>query len=338
MIRLGDTASVRWPVRPAVVCAILVVAALGAAVVALSLGEFTVSVIDVVRTIVQRTDQRLETAVMQWRMPRIVIGLLFGAMLGLGGAVFQSLTRNPLGSPDVIGFDAGAYSGAVVTIIAVHSTALVVPGAIVGGVATALAVYLLAYRRGVHGFRLIVVGIAITSMLGALNTYLILRADIWTAQMAALWGAGSVNDVDWSDVRRALVAGGLAVLPVLWCGRRLGLLELGDDAARAFGVHVERTRLALVVGGSALTAVVTAIAGPITFLALAAPQLARRLTRSAGLPLAASAAMGSLLFVVCDLIAHRAFPAILPVGLITIVLGGGYLVWLLILRSREEIR
>ena len=338
MIRLGDTASVRWPVRPAVVCAILVVAALGAGVVALSLGEFTVSALDVVRTIVRRTDQRLETAVVQWRMPRIVIGLLFGAMLGLGGAVFQSLTRNPLGSPDVIGFDAGAYSGAVVTIIAVHSTALVVPGAIIGGVATALAVYLLAYRRGVHGFRLIVVGIAITSMLGALNTYLILRADIWTAQMAALWGAGSVNDVDWSDVRRALVAGGLALLPVLWCGRRLGLLELGDDAARAVGVHVERTRLALIVGGSALTAVVTAIAGPITFLALAAPQLARRLTRSAGLPLAASAAMGSLLFVVCDLIAHRAVPAILPVGLITIVLGGGYLVWLLILRSREEIR
>lgn len=337
VLRLGGVASMRFHGRLVVVTVLLFAVALAAAVVALGLGEARVSAVDVVRTIFADTGHALETLVIEWRMPRVLICLVFGVALGLGGAIFQSLTHNPLGSPDILGFDSGAFTGAIVTILAVGSTAYVIPGAIGGGVATALTVYLLAYQRGVQGFRLIVVGIAVTSVLGALNVYLMAKAELQLALMAAVWSAGSVNGVDWADTERALITIGLLLLPLLWWGRRLKILEMGDDAARALGVHVESTRLILIVCGTALTATVTALAGPILFVSLAAPQLARRLTRAPGVQLWPSAAMGACLFIVCDQVGLHAFSRLLPVGLITIVLGGAYLIWLLVLGARKEI-
>ncbi|AIY18152.1 FecCD family ABC transporter permease [Pimelobacter simplex] len=337
-VRLGGAVSLRFPLRTLVITLVLVVVALAGAVAGLAYGKVQVSAVDVVRTILGQTTPALETVITEWRLPRVLLGLLLGAALGVAGAIFQSLTRNPLGSPDIIGFDAGAYAGAVLTIVIVGSTALVLPGALIGGIATALVVYLLAYRRGMHGFRLIIVGIGVTAMLGSVTTYLLLKAPIQIAQMAAIWGAGSLNGLAWPEVRLAVVgiAAGLAVL--LCFGRGLAALELGDDAAAALGVPVERTRLGLLVGGTMLTATVTAVAGPITFVALAAPQLARRLTRSAGVRRVPSAAMGACLVVVADFVAQHAFPALVPVGLVTIVAGGAYLVWVLLVQARKEIR
>lgn len=337
-VRLGEVVSWRVPARTFAVTLVLIVLALIAGVIALSLGKIQVSAVDVVRTLTSETSPVLEKVVTQWRLPRVLLGLLFGAALGMAGAIFQSLTRNPLGSPDVIGFDAGAYTGAVLTILAVGSTAFVIPGAICGGIATALAVYLLAYRRGVHGFRLIVVGIAITSMLGSLNAYLVLNAPIQVAQMAVIWGSGSLNGLAWSELRLGAIAIGVGVAIVVWFGRQMAALDLGDDAAAALGVRVERTRLGLLIGGTTLTATVTALAGPIAFVALAAPQLARRLTRSAGVRMVPAAAMGACLVVVADFVAQHAFPALVPVGLVTVVMGGLYLVWLLVIQARKEIR
>lgn len=338
VLRAGERASTRTMLRVFAVTALLAALAAACAVIALGLGEMRVSAADVVRALVADAGPALETVIVQWRLPRVLLGLVFGLALGLSGAIFQSLTRNPLGSPDVIGFDAGAYSGAVLSIIAVSSTALVIPSALAGGIATALAVYLLAYRRGVHGFRLIVVGIAVTALLGSANTYLLLKANLWTAQMAAVWAAGSLNGLDWGDARNGIAVIAVLLVPLLWLGRRLRMLELGDDAAAALGVAVEPVRLALVVVGVSLTAVVTALAGPIPFVALVAPQLARRLTRAPGVQLVPSAAMGALLLVSCDAVALNVPPQALPVGLMTIVLGGAYLVWLLVAQSRKEMR
>jgi len=316
---------------------VLAVVATTAAVIGLGVGEIRISAVDVVRTLVGETSPTLETVVTQWRLPRVLLAVMFGAALGLAGAIFQSLTRNPLGSPDVIGFDAGAYTGAVTTIILAGSTSLVIPGALVGGIVTALLVYLLAYRSGVHGFRLIVVGIAVTAMLGSLNSYLVLKAPVEVAQMAAVWGAGSLNGLEWFEVRWGALSIAVALLVVVGAGRQLAALDLGDDAAAALGVRVERSRLALLLGGTALTATVTALAGPIAFVALAAPQVARRLTRSAGVRMVPSAAMGACLLIVADLIGQHAFPAVVPVGLVTVVVGGLYLVWLLVRQARKEI-
>ncbi len=337
--RLGrDAFSLRVSVRGAAVTGLLLVTAAAVGVLALGLGDYVVPVPDVLRALAGTLDGPARTVVVDWRLPRVLLALLLGAALGVSGSIFQSLTRNPLGSPDVIGFSAGSYTGALVAMLLVGGGyGAVATGSLIGGVATAAAVYLLAYRDGVQGFRLIVVGIGVSAMLASVNTWLILHAQLELAMMAAVWGAGSLNAVGWSQVGPTVLV--LAVLTPLLAvlGRRAALLEMGDDAAHALGLAPERTRAALVVTGVALTALATAVAGPIAFVSLAAPQLARRLTRSSGAGLAASAAMGALLLAVSDVLAQRAFaPTQLPVGVVTVSIGGAYLVWLLVREARRQ--
>lgn len=334
----GDRLSVRVSVRAAVSTTALVLLALAVAVVALGLGDYAVPVGDVLRALVGAADGPAHTVVVDWRLPRVLLALLLGASLGTSGAIFQSLTRNPLGSPDVIGFASGSYTGALVAMLVVGGGyAATAAGSLLGGLATAAVVYLLAYRDGVQGFRLIVVGIGVSAVLGSVNTWLILKADLALAMMAAVWGAGSLNALGWPQVGPTLAALAVLVPALVLLGRRAALLELGDDTAHALGLAPERTRLALVVTGVALTALVTAVAGPIAFVALAAPQLARRITRGSGVGLLPSAAMGALLLIVSDVLAQRAFaPTQLPVGVVTVSIGGAYLIWLLVREARRQ--
>lgn len=314
----------------------LLVAALLLAVVALGLGDYPLSVPEVVRALV--SDQGFaSTIVTEWRLPRVLVALVFGAALGVSGALFQSLTRNPLGSPDVIGFSTGSYTGVLlVTTVVGTGTLGVSVGALIAGLGTALVVYLLAYRNGVQGFRLIVVGIGVTGMLHGVNVWLLLRAKTEVAMAASIWGAGSISLTGWSQAVPAFVV--LAVLaPLVWASSRpLRQLELGDDAAGAHGLRVESTRLLVVVLGVALIATVTATAGPIAFVALSAPQIARRLTGSPGLPLGASALTGGLVLLGADVIAQHVLPTAVPVGVVTVVLGGVYLLALIVQEARRR--
>ncbi|WP_399510015.1 FecCD family ABC transporter permease [Williamsia muralis] len=335
----GGALSGRIDVRAVAVIVMLVAAALVVAVFALGTGDYPVSPDRVVQAIFGNGSRIEELVVMEWRMPRVLLALILGAALGVSGAVFQSITRNPLGSPDIIGFNTGAYTGALVVLLIIggggyYDTAV---GALVGGMITALLVYLLAFKRGVQGFRLIIVGIAISAVLSSVNAWLILRADLEDAMSAAVWGAGSLNGLGWTQARPALIL--LAVLTPLLvlASYRMPMLDLGDDAAKALGIRAEPTRLVLIVLGVALTAVATAGAGPIAFVSLAAPQLARRLTRTPGVAMLPAAVMGALLLVASDLIAQRAFtPTQLPVGVVTVSVGGLYLVWLLAREARRQ--
>jgi iron complex transport system permease protein len=264
---------------------------------------------------------------------------VFGAALGVSGAVFQSLTRNPLASPDVIGLSAGSYAGGLVVIILLGSgagSAPVAAGAILGGLGAAALVYVLAYRGGIQGFRLIVVGLGVSAMLQALSTYLLLRAKVEVAMVASVWGAGSLSPVGWPQFVPATVVAVLAFAMLSAFAGRLSRMELGDDAARALGIRVERAQLGLVFCAVTLTAVVTAAAGPIAFVALAAPQIARRLTRTAGIALVPSALTGAMVLVASDIVAQHVMPVPVPVGLVTVVVGGLYLVWLLINETRRR--
>ncbi|MFK0002756.1 iron-enterobactin ABC transporter permease [Paenarthrobacter sp. NPDC090522] len=330
--------SVRFDVRSILVCFALLAATLAVAVVSLSIGDYEVSVHQVLQAFTGDAPGFAQTIVMEWRLPRVLSALVFGAALGMSGGVFQSMTRNPLGSPDIIGFNTGAYTGALVVMLTLGGGYVgVAAGALVGGVLTAIAVYLLAFRRGSQGFRLIIVGIGISAMLAALNHWLILQAELEAALAAAVWGAGSLNGITWEQAAPAAVVVVLVGLATLVVSRRMQLLEMGDDAARALGVRAEPTRLLLLVLGVALTAAVTAVAGPIAFVALAAPQLARRLTRSAGITLLPSAFMGAFLLAASDLAAQRLFaPIQLPVGVVTVCIGGIYLVWLLAREARKS--
>ncbi|BEL06150.1 iron-enterobactin ABC transporter permease [Actinoplanes sichuanensis] len=330
--------AVRLEWRSLLVCTVLAIAVMSVAVLALMTGSYQLGPDQVVSALAGGETGLVHTIVVEWRLPRVTAAVVFGAALGVSGAVFQSLLRNPLADPGIIGFSQGSFTGALIVILVVNGTYLqLVGGALVGGMATAVVVYLLAYRRGMQGFRLIVVGIGVSAMLESINTWLILKADLEEAMAAAVWGAGSLNGVSWGQV----VVGGacIAVLLLLAASlsRPMRQLELGDAAAASHGVRVSPTRLGLIVVGVALTATVTAASGPIAFISLVAPQIARRLARTAGITLAPAAFVGALLCLTADYLAQHVAPTPLPVGLITVILGGGYLGWLLFGEARRRL-
>lgn len=331
--------SLRFRVRTLVTAVVVAAVALALAILALCLGDFALTPAQVAGALLGVDGGFTATVVREWRLPRVLAALVFGAALGISGAVFQSLTRNPLASPDVIGLSAGSYAGGLSVILLLGASAgsiAVAGGAIVGGLVAAALVYALAYRRGIQGFRLIVVGIGVSAMLQALSTYLLLRAKIEVAMVAAVWGAGSLTPVGWAQFIPTVGVVVVACAALVGFSGALSRLELGDDAARALGVRVERSRLGLVVCAVALTAAVTAAAGPIAFVALAAPQIARRLARTAGIALVPSALVGAVVLLASDVVAQHVLPTPLPVGLVTVVVGGLYLVWLLVHETRRR--
>jgi iron complex transport system permease protein len=333
---LGGRLSMRLHRRTLVSGAIMLLLCLGLVMLSLASGDYAISLSDVARTLAGRGDDTMTMIVVEWRLPRALLALLIGAALGVSGAIFQSLTRNPLGSPDIIGFSAGAHTGALVSILVLSGSFFeTATGALVGGIATAVAVYLLTYRQGVDGFRLIVVGVGIAAMLSAANVWMIRKADLQVAMSAAMWAAGSLNGLGLDRLVPVALALLLLLPPALVLARPLRQLEMGDDAAMSSGVSPDRVRLSLAVIGVALIAVVTATAGPIAFIALAAPQLARRLTRSAGIALMPSALMGGLLLIASDWAAQHALGLQLPVGVMTFNIGGLYFIWLLVSEGRK---
>ncbi|MFV0285055.1 MAG: FecCD family ABC transporter permease, partial [Demequina sp.] len=289
--------SVQWSPRVVAVGLglLLAIAAVGALV--LSTGTITVPLPDVVAAIFGQGDPRDVTVVRDLRLPRFVTGALVGACLGMSGAIIQSISRNPLGSPDVIGFTTGAATGAIVQIIVFGGGALATgTSAVVGGVVCALLVYTLSFRAGATGgYRLILVGIGVAAMLQAVNSLLITRADIDTAISAQVWLSGSLNVRTWDYVGPVLVGVGLLGPAALWFQRRLALMEMGDEASRQLGIRAEWVRLITLALAVALAAVAVAAAGPISFVALAAPPLVKRLTRHPAPGLGSSALMGALL-------------------------------------------
>lgn len=328
-VRLGPW-SFRLAPRALAVTAALLVTACVVAVAAISTGEFTVAVPDILAALFGQGTPVAELIVNRLRAPRVATGLLVGAAFGLSGAIFQSLTRNPLGSPDFIGFTAGASTGGIIAVIAGGSAMTVAGGALAGCVTTAILVYALAFRRGVQGYRLVLVGIGVNALLLAADSYLLTRANINDAATAGTWLNGSLGGRGWDHAIPVALA--LAVLVPICAAvaRPLRMIEMGDDAARAMGIRVEPVRAAAIVAGVLLCGVATAAAGPVMFVALAAPQLARRLTRSPGVTLASSALMGAVLLTASDLLAQRLLaPAQLPVGVVTAAIGGTYLAFLL---------
>ncbi|GAA1896008.1 iron chelate uptake ABC transporter family permease subunit [Streptomyces sodiiphilus] len=329
VLRTRGGLSLRVDLRTVLVAVLLAAASLAVAVALIGTGDYPVAAPDVLRALAGRGSAAHEFIVLELRLPRALVALVVGIALGLAGAVFQSVSRNPLGSPDFIGFTQGSAAGALAVIVLFRGST-VAAGAVAGGLLTGAAIYLLAWRRGVQGYRLILVGIGASAVLAAVNGYLLVKADLVDAARAVIWLTGSLNGRDWAQLW-PLLAMCAAVLPVLALqSRPLRVLEMGDDMARALGVRPERSRLLVMLAAVLLTAGATAAVGPVAFVALTAPQLARRLTRAAGPNLLASACMGAFLLVLADLVAQRAFGAgQLPVGAVTGMLGGCYLLWLL---------
>ncbi|TDO62689.1 iron complex transport system permease protein [Kribbella sp. VKM Ac-2571] len=322
--------------RSLIVIVVLTVVVFAIFCVSLSLGDFKIPVVDVVKTLFGGGDRATEFIVNRLRLPRALTGLLVGTALGLSGAIFQSIARNPLASPDIIGVTYGASAFAVFAIVTLGLTGVTVSAfAIAGAVLTAFIMYVLAWRHGVSSYRLILIGIGIGAIATSITSYLLTKARVEIAQQALIWLTGSLNGRDWSNVR-SLAITFVVLLPVMaFLVRQLRILQLGDETAYGLGLRVEVARLGLIVVAVLLAAVATAAAGPIGFVAFVAPPIARRLTRSPGPAMITSGLLGALVVGLSDLMAQHAFGETqLPVGVVTGVVGAPYLMFLLARANR----
>nr|WP_216654626.1 iron chelate uptake ABC transporter family permease subunit [Pseudogemmobacter hezensis] len=334
-----------WRRRAVAVCLCLIAVGAVLAVFLLASGKVRLSPAEVLSGLRGMAEPPVTNRLItQIRLPRLITAALVGAALGLAGAVFQSLSRNALGSPDIIGFTTGAATGAIAQIILFNAgpvqTAL---AAVASGVMTALVVLALSHRPGsgpggggtAGGYRLILIGIGMGALMSGLNTLLMVTGDLERAMSAQIWLAGSLAARDWSHVLTALTGVLLFAPLVLANGRQLMVMEMGEDMARQLGVHTGRARLVLVLASVGLTSVAVASAGPIAFVALAGPQLARGLTRSPDVPLISGALAGAVLLMAADLIGQNApFGLAMPIGLTTGFLGGLYLIALILFSRR----
>lgn len=326
--------SLRIDARAAALLAGLAVALLAVFTFSLARGEFPIAPLDVLAALVGAGDEANRFIVVDLRLPRALVAVLAGAALGVAGAILQDVARNPLVSPDIIGITLGASLAAVTVIVLGDAGGTVsVPLAALGGaLAAGAALYLLAWRGGVHGYRLVLIGIGLAALLQAGVEYVLTRGRIFDVSEAYVWIVGSLNATDWAQVW-PLLAAVLVLLPLAFAlGRQLEALQLGDDVARAVGVGVERSRLALLAVAVLLTGFAVASSGPIAFVAFVAPHIARRLGRTvapaAVLPLAA--AVGALLVTGADAAGRLLFaPTEIPVGIITSILAAPYFLFLL---------
>ncbi|MFJ6570049.1 FecCD family ABC transporter permease [Streptomyces sp. NPDC091292] len=270
------------------------------------------------------------------RAPRLVVALMVGAAFGVAGALIQTVARNPLASPDIIGISQGASALTVgaMTFGVTSYTVLPYVG-VAGGILAAALVYVFAWRGGLHATRFVLIGIGFAIALRSVTTLFMTKGDYLVAQQAQIWMTGSLNGRGWAEAT-PLGWTLLALVPaVAWAARAQRTVTLDDDTATGLGVRLNRVRLGLVLLGVVLASVATGAAGPVDFVALLAPQIARRVTRTAQIPLVCSALLGAVVVVVADLLARRLFsPTELPVGVLTAAVGAPYLIWLIV-RSRR---
>jgi iron complex transport system permease protein len=297
---------------------------------AMIVGGSWVPIGDIVKALTGNGTRGTDFVVLKTRLPRAVLGLATGAALGIAGALFQSVTRNPLASPDVIGVQAGAATGALTQIIVFGATGgAVVFGAFVGGIVAVGIVLLVIPLRQAGGFRFVLVGIAVAALANGLNEFLTTRTSLTSALRAAIWQTGSLNNAKWPEGIPVYIALGVLVPIAIWIAAGLRTVALGDDLASSLGVPVTRVRLTALFVAVLLTVAATAGAGPMLFVALAAGQIAERLMGRPGPSIAGAAMVGAALVVASDLVAARVFPQALPAGVVTGVLGGAYLAFLL---------
>ena len=343
VLRLGPVSG-RVPWRACVVCLVGVVLAGLVAAVSIGAGDFAISIPDVLRVLTGGGDPGQQFVVRDLRLPRVAVGLLVGASLAMSGALTQTFARNPLASPDILGVTEGAAVGAVSIIVlsgatgtlASTASGLGIPlAALVGALLTSAAIYLLAWRGGIDGQRLVLVGIGVGAVLSAGTSWLLVRAHVWDAAAATVWLTGSLSSRGWEQAEplawTLLVLGPAALVAT----RTLRALQLGDDPARSLGVRLQLAQLCTLVIAVCLAAVAVSTAGPIEFVAFVVPQVALRLVGGSRPPLLASAIYGALLVVASDLVARVVLPTELPVGLVTSAVGAPYLIWLLLRTNRK---
>ncbi|WP_157607184.1 FecCD family ABC transporter permease [Sanguibacter suarezii] len=319
-----------WNARAVTVVVAASLVVLVCVVASLTLGKLGIALGDLPAVLSGDGSKTQHWVVFSNRLPRALVAVGAGAALGISGAIFQSVTRNPLGSPDIIGLNGGAAAGAAAVTLVWPGVLPAPVGALLGG-AIAVTLVLLGAGSGFHApHRMVVIGIGVGAMALAFVQFAVTRTQREQAQQMAAWLNGSLSARGWDDVWTITVAVLVFGAAALALTRGLQLVEMGDETALALGVGAQRVRLAAVAVGVVLAAAAVVVCGPIAFVALVAPQIARRMTGSAGPGMVAAAVLGALVMIVADLVAqYQPWSATLPVGVLTAGIGGIYLAALL---------
>jgi iron complex transport system permease protein len=301
------------------------------AALSLSLGDFPLSLEQVWRALWGGGDRVENYVVQQVRAPRTAMALAAGAALGVAGALLQAVLRNPLASPDLLGITGGSSVAAVFAVLVVGVTGPALSlAAFAGGVVVAVLLLGAGRAQNAGGYRLILAGIGVAFLSTAAINLMMVRAQVEQTQTALLWLTGSLSSTPWWQVA-TVVAVALVALPgIVSSARAVPVSQLGEPTAAGLGVDPRRVRLVAVGTAVLLTAVVAAFVGPISFIALCAPAIARPLVGHGSIALGSSALVGAVLLVAADLVAQFAIPGIqLPVGVVTGALGAVFLLWLI---------
>ncbi|MCF8604581.1 iron ABC transporter permease [Gordonia sp. HY442] len=339
-MRFGGVVSFVWRPRPVIVTVIAAVGAFVFFCMSIRMGDLPLSFTQVVETLIGRGDALSTFIVNDLRLPRALMAVIVGAGLAMSGAIVQSISHNPLASPDILGISAGAGVTAVFLLTAGGAATGVVrygmPGiALAGALITGVLVYVLAARGGMNGMRLILIGVAVNALMHALITWMMVRADIDQVGQAQTWLVGSLDARTWDQVIGTGVLTAIAAVVAIVAAFALRAVQLGDDVAQGLGVGLGRTRAVLLIAAVVLAAAAVSGAGPIAFVAFVSPQVTMRLTGLSSPPLIPSAAVGAFLLAGADLVARTLLPVTLPVGIVTAAVGGPFLVYLLI---RQNVR
>jgi iron complex transport system permease protein len=344
-LRLGPV-SLRFSPRVLVLAAILGAALLGAAAVHISFGGTPLPYGDVLRALLGDASQpRIYLAVTEFRAPRTAAAVVVGACLGAAGAITQTVARNPLASPDVLGVTSGASLGAVAVLVIAgggHAGLSGLAGSVgmpaaafFTGIVSGTAVYVLAYRRGIDSYRLVLVGLGVSGFAASMTTWILTLGDVTSAAQALTWMMGSLNAKDWTLVAPMAVAAAALLAVALPAGRWLLLTSLGEDTACGLGVRMNLVRAVALGLAVLLASVATVVGGPLAFVALASPQIARLLSGAAVPPVAVSALTGAVFVLLADAAAANLLAVSLPVGVATAVVGAPYLIYLVLKSQRR---
>lgn len=334
-VRLGEY-SLLLERRSTLLAAVLTLVVIALGIYGMGVGGSSLTHRDVFDVLKGAGSSGQQLIVMEWRLPRILAAITVGIALGVSGSIFQTITQNPLGSPDLIGFTMGAQTGILVAIIVMgNSLTSITVFSLLGGLSSGLIIYLLAAQGGFGRLRLILCGIAISSMLGSVNRWLIVQADADTAFGAMKAVTGTLAKVSWEVAGPCIIGIGVTVCLALLFKRILDLLLLGTELSTVLGVRLSLSQGLLVLLGVALVAFSTIIAGPISFIALLAPHIARSISKAPRAPLLVSGLTGALLLLGADLLSQSIFEN-LPVGIVTAAIGGFYFMALLVLEARKN--
>ena len=302
----------------------------------LLLGNTIYPIQEVIRSLSGERIAGVTFAVNTIRLPRMLAGLFAGFAFGVAGYIFQTMLRNPLANPNVLGITSGSSAAAVLCITMFHtSNAVVSFASVIAGLITVVFMYLLSRGKSFSIGRLILIGIGIQAILDAVISYLLLIGSQQDIPAALRWLNGSLNGSKIDELPPLIITVVIFTPIVLMLGKQLNILELGEQMASSLGVSTDKTRVLLIVSSVFMIAIATATTGPIAFVSFLAGPIANRLVGTGFSNILPAGLVGASLVLVADLVGQFAFVYRFPVGVITGLLGAPYLILLLIRMNRK---